>query len=271
MALELRSSPIATRRRFARLIPRRRATCRVRACGSCRRSRPCPARRPSRSAHAGAGADAFVCTKRCASPPKRAWNLTQPVRLRGHLDHGRAEREPSRPADCRRDVEVDVELVAGEPSAPVEAATRSTTRAHQGQLPGVRRSVRRPLAAATLPHVADEALRPDRARPPEHFPLALGGSADDQLDRPRPPAHAGSRRARLELLRRQMSRNVRGHAPVLSRRRRRPPGCGRWPSLPTRPGRSHLPARGGRAGSSRSPVVPRRRQDLRNPLERADG
>ena len=45
-----RRSPIETRRRLARLMPRRRATYRVRACGSFRRSRPCPARSPSRSA-----------------------------------------------------------------------------------------------------------------------------------------------------------------------------------------------------------------------------
>ena len=187
----------------------------------------------------------FVLTKRCASLPEARHELDAAgVRLRRHLDHGRAECESRAGRQVLlRDVEIDVELIAGE--SPALAVARGDevddARAHQRQLRlAVGRSVRGLRAAVRAPPVPDEALVEIEHALREHLALALGRAPHDQLD-----DALVSRRAPdlvepgLELLGAQVLCDRRGHRSAFyhaARPDRAPLRSARDRSLALRPG-----------------------------------
>ena len=148
----------------------------------CRRRAPCPgvttrALRPRRRSSRPGG----LFTNLTASLPNRARELVAArVRLLRHLEHRLADREP-RPGGevVDAEVEVDVELVAGErPALPVACDRLDGADAHHRHLrERVRAAVRPAATAASDPVVADEPLHEVERRLLEHLPLVHARAA----------------------------------------------------------------------------------------------
>ncbi len=177
-------------------------------------------------------------TNRWAAFPNRPLNLTQPSWGAADTSITAVPRESRVPGRQVRlgDVEVDVELVAGErPALPVACRHEvDGTRVRQRQLRvGVRRAVIRALAPARVPVVADETLRRDRALPPR--PARARPRPDDARSTRPCPGRSGSARLRQDRRRAAPRRRARRLVP---RKWSRPCSITRL-TLPTKPGYRH--------------------------------
>jgi len=113
----------------------------------------------------------------CLEPEPGHELLAPPVREVADLDHRRADRQPGAGRQVlAADVEVDVELVAGERPAVAGAGhQRCGPRVHDRDLASW-------ITGPVEPAVADQAGVGVDLGLGEHLPLPLGWAADDQLE-----------------------------------------------------------------------------------------
>jgi hypothetical protein len=131
------------------------------------------------------------------------------VRLRGYLDHRRANRQLSTSGHVgRAQIEVDEQLIAREvPAARVLRYEGDNARVHEIELHvGMRCTVRRPPAAAVLPAVADQAVHQIELSFLEDLALADLRAAHDHREHAVVPRRPGDFvQAGLQFAHRQMS------------------------------------------------------------------